>query len=133
MRARRLARGLPTRGLGEKGGRGAWLDPLCDKTFVLSVILAVWWFYDPAWWLLLLIGVRELLLVPMVLAWRLLPHRPLDMRAGIAGKLATVAQFLALWSILLGVENQIVPAFAAAVAGVIAVVDYARRAFRASR
>jgi cardiolipin synthase (CMP-forming) len=133
MRARRKARGLPTRGLGEKGGRGAWLDPLCDKTFVLSVIAAVWWFYAPAWWLLLLIGAREVMLVPLVLAWKLVPHRPLDMRAGLAGKLATVAQFIALWSILLGSENQLVPAVAAAVAGVIAVIDYVRRAITAPR
>jgi cardiolipin synthase (CMP-forming) len=132
MRLLRKARGLPTRGLGEKGGRGAWLDPLCDKLFVLSVIAAVWWFHEPAWWLLLLIGAREALLVPLVLAWKLMPHRPLDMRAGIAGKLATVAQFLALWSILLGSANQIVPAIAAAVAGVIAVIDYVRRAITAS-
>jgi phosphatidylglycerophosphate synthase len=41
MRARRKAHGLPTRGLGEKGGRGAWLDPLCDKAFVISVVAAV--------------------------------------------------------------------------------------------
>jgi cardiolipin synthase len=133
MRARRKARGLPTRSLGEKGGRGAWLDPLCDKIFVLSVIAAVWWFYEPAWWLLLLIGAREVLLVPLVLAWKLMPHKPLDMRAGLAGKLATVAQFLALWSILLGMENQLVPAVAAAVVGVIAVIDYVRRAITASR
>ena len=133
MRARRKARGLPTRGLGEKGGRGAWLDPLCDKTFVLSVVAAVWWFYSPAWWLLLLIGAREVLLVPLVLAWKLMPHRTLDMRAGLAGKLATVAQFIALWSILLGSEHQLVPALAAAVAGVIAVVDYVRRAVTAPR
>jgi phosphatidylglycerophosphate synthase len=133
MRAWRKARGLPTRGLGEKGGRGAWLDPLCDKIFVLSVIAAVWWFYEPAWWLLLLIGARELLLVPLLVLWKLIPHKPLDMRAGMAGKLATVAQFLALWSILLGMENQLVPAAAAAVVGVIAVIDYVRRAITASR
>jgi cardiolipin synthase len=132
MRARRKARGLPTRGLGEKGGRGAWLDPLCDKTFVVSVIAAVWWFYQPAWWLLLLIGARELILVPLVLAWKLLPHKPLDVRAGFAGKLATVAQFIALWAIILGSEQAIAPAIAAGAIGVIAVIDYARRAIRGS-
>jgi cardiolipin synthase len=132
MRSRRRARGLPTRGLGEKGGRGAWLDPLCDKAFVLSVIAAVWWFYAPAWWLLLLIGTREILLVPLVLVWKLAPHKPLDMRAGLAGKIATVAQFIALWSILLETPDPIAPAIAAAAAGLVAVIDYVRRAIAGS-
>jgi phosphatidylglycerophosphate synthase len=132
MRERRKARGLPTRGLGERGGTGAWLDPLCDKTFVVSVIAAVWWFYRPDWWLLALIGLREIVLVPLVLAWRLLPHKPLDMRAGLAGKLTTVVQFVALWSLILG-THALGPAIAAAAAGAIAVYDYVRRALRASR
>ncbi|MCZ7604947.1 MAG: CDP-alcohol phosphatidyltransferase family protein [Planctomycetota bacterium] len=31
VRKRRRAKGLPTRGLGEKGGRGAWLDPCATR------------------------------------------------------------------------------------------------------
>ncbi|MBZ0135775.1 MAG: CDP-alcohol phosphatidyltransferase family protein [Planctomycetes bacterium] len=128
MRARRQAQGLPTRGLGEKGGRGAWLDPLCDKTFVVSVILAVWVFYDPPWWLIPLIGAREILLVPLVLAWRLKPgHADLDLRAGGSGKLATVMQFAALWSILLGSAYAPAWGVVSAVIGLVAVFEYAWR------
>lgn len=132
MRARRKSRGLSTRGLGEKGGRGAWLDPACDKAFVISVIAAVWWFYEPAWWLMLLIGTREILLVPLLLVWKLMPHKPLDLRAGFAGKLTTVVQFIALWSLILGSEQAIAPAIAAGAIGVVAVIDYIRRAIRGS-
>lgn len=134
MRERRSAKGLPTRGLGEKGGRGAWLDPLCDKTFVLSVVFAVWVFYAPPWWLIPLIGAREFLLLPLVIAWRLKPGRPyLDLRAGKSGKLATVTQFIALWSLVLG--SDIAPAYVAAAAlfGVLAVAEYVWRALKDSR
>ena len=127
MRARRLARGQPTRLAGPQG-RGAWLDPACDKTFVISVIAATWHFYTPPWWLLALIGAREILLVPLVLLWRVLPHRALDLRAGAAGKLATVAQFFALWSIILESDSALTLALASAFAGVLAVADYVMRA-----
>ena len=131
MRERRRAKGLPTRGLGEKGGRGAWLDPLCDKTFVLSVILAVWVFYAPPWWLIPLIAARELLLAPLMLVWRLKPDRPfLDLRAGGSGKAATVAQFVALWSLILYSVHAPFYAAAAAFIGVIAVFEYVWRAFK---
>lgn len=132
MRERRRAKGLPTRGLGEKGGRGAWLDPLCDKTFVVSVLGAVWWFYQPPWYLLALTATREILLAPLVLAWRVLPgRRKLDLRAGLLGKLTTVSQFAALWAILAGSDLQLHLAIAAAVIGVLAVADYLRRAVTA--
>ncbi|MCB9894811.1 MAG: CDP-alcohol phosphatidyltransferase family protein [Planctomycetes bacterium] len=137
MRERRRARGLPTRGLGERGGRGAWLDPACDKAFVLSVIGAVWWFYLPPWWLLLMIGAREVLLLPLMLAYRAVPALPgrghVDLRAGFAGKLATVTQFAALWSILLRSGMQLAFALAACVIGVLAVADYVRRAAVSAR
>jgi cardiolipin synthase (CMP-forming) len=131
MRERRRAKGLPTRGLGEKGGRGAWLDPLCDKAFVLSVIIAVWVFYAPPWWLIPLIAAREILLVPLMIIWRLVPGRPqLDLRAGASGKLATVVQFVALWMLILGSANAPAWAAVAAFVGAIAVFEYLWRAFR---
>jgi len=130
MRARRTAKGLPTRVAGPQG-RGAWLDPACDKAFVISVIGATWLYFTPPWWLLVLIGTREILLVPLVAMWRVLPHKPLDLRAGIGGKLATVAQFFALWSILLGSTEQLALALAASAIGVLAVADYVRRALAA--
>lgn len=131
MRARRLAAGGQTR-LAGPHGRGAWLDPACDKTFVLSVIGATWLYYAPPWWLLTMIGAREILLVPLVLIWRALPHKPLDLRAGAAGKLATVAQFCALWSILLESDWQLGLAMLSALIGVLAVADYLRRALAES-
>lgn len=131
IRERRRAKGLPTRGLGEKGGRGAWLDPFSDKTFVLSVIGAVWVFYTPPWWLIPMIAAREILLMPLVLIWRLKPGRPfLDLRAGGSGKLATVLQFLALWSLVLGSDHAPAWAAAAAFVGAIAVFEYVWRALR---
>jgi hypothetical protein len=68
--------------------------------------------------------------VPLVIAWKLLPHKPLDLRAGFAGKLTTVVQFIALWAIILGSEQAIAPAIAAGAIGMVAVIDYGRRAIR---
>jgi len=92
----------------------------------------VWWLYQPPWYLLALIAMREILLGPMVLAWRAMPgRRKLDLRAGLLGKLATVSQFAALWAILAGSDLQLHFAIAAAVIGALAVADYLRRAVTA--
>ena len=111
---------------------GAWLDPLCDKIFVVSALAAVAWAARPPLWTLPLIAARELLQIPMY-AWlrrggRL---RRFDFRAAAVGKLATVMQFAAVAAILLRHPAAIPLAWAAGGAGVAAVVYYARRVTKA--
>ena len=69
-----------------------------------------------------------------MIIWRLKPGRPfLDLRAGGSGKLATVLQFLALWSLILGSDYAPAYAAVAALVGAVAVFEYVWRAFKTTR
>lgn len=101
--ARRAARkaGLP----GPAGGAGDWLDPLCDKTFVLSAMGVVWVTTPMPAWALLALLTREVLLAVLFLAWRIVPvlrrRVRLAVRAEVLGKTTTVLQFAALVALVL--------------------------------
>jgi phosphatidylglycerophosphate synthase len=113
----RVARSAKRRG--SKGPDiGGWLDPAIDKLFVLIVLAAVW-AHTHQLWVIALIGARELVLLPLLAVYlaRKLPHRPLQ--ADVFGKLATIAQFIALCVIALA------PGYALPVAAVVAVLGLA--------
>jgi cardiolipin synthase len=124
------------RGQARRNGVGAWLDPVCDKFFVLSMVAALLSRRQPAPWIVVAIAAREVVVVPLALAYRLVPgvRRRLsyDFRAGRPGKLATLAQFAALTAILLG--SSLLPSIAAlaGIVGLAAAGDYVRRALRAA-
>lgn len=135
IRARRLARGEPVEEVAGPRSVGAWLDPLCDKVFVLSVLGAVWFAHDvaPVW--LVAVGARELLLAPAFFIAQAMASeerkRRFDYRAGPLGKLCTVAQFTALAAFILGSPAVgRTSAILAAVLGVAAVVAYVIRGLR---
>jgi cardiolipin synthase (CMP-forming) len=131
IRARRIARGKEHGRLGEAGGIGAWLDPVCDKVFVVSLIAAVYVEYRPELVVVLLIAAREIFLVPMALAYkvsdRLRIAGKFDFRAGVAGKAATVSQFAAVASVLVAPQATLALAVAAGALGASATFVYARR------
>jgi phosphatidylglycerophosphate synthase len=137
MRDLRRKHGKPVRLLGEKGGRGAWLDPVVDKVFVVSTLAAVVVFYAPPWWWLPLIAARECVQLPLVAVYKLVPglakRLRFDFRAGPLGKLATVAQFVAVWVFILDVSSWLAFALAAGVIGFVAAADYVRRALKHAR
>lgn len=110
---------------------GAWLDPLCDKVFIVSALAAVAWAIRPPLWTLPLIAARELLQIPLF-TWlkRRGILRRFDFRAAAVGKLATVVQFAAVAAILLRHPAALPLAWAAGVVGAAAVIYYARRAVR---
>lgn len=124
-----LARRL---GLAQPGGVGAWLDPACDKFFVVSVLTAVYVARGPPLWMVALVGARELVLVPLALVYRAAPRlrqrMRYDFRAGLLGKAATVAQFAAAVAILAGHRAQLGLAAAACAIGLLAAGGYIRRA-----
>lgn len=111
---------------------GAWLDPLCDKVFVVSTLVAVWVAFEPAWWLAALAATREVVLLPLVVARFAVPslrERHLPWKAKSLGKATTVAQFALFMSVLLRLEFLLLPfAIAAAVLGLGAGVQYTLRA-----
>jgi phosphatidylglycerophosphate synthase len=129
---RRVRRGEPA-----PSRIGEWLDPLCDKTFVLSVLLAVWWSLAPAPGLVLAIAARELILVPIAAVYRFSPwlrgRLQYRFRAGPLGKATTVVQFGALTALLFGHPSAWALALAAAIVGLAAAVDYIVRGVRLAR
>jgi cardiolipin synthase len=108
---------------------GEWLDPLADKVFVIGVLGAIQ-AHDPApWALIALIAARELVLIPLAAAYRLvMPARmPHAFKAGVIGKAATVAELFAVAALVLRSSLALPLAIAAAGLGLAAVVSYISR------
>ena len=105
---------------------GGWLDPAIDKLFV-AVVLAAIAVHAPLAhpiWVIALVGARELVLVPLVALYvaRRPQHRAL--RADVFGKVATVAQFIALCVIALAPRHALLAATVAGGLGLVAAGHY---------
>ena len=113
-------------------GMGSWLDPICDKLFVGAVLAALHVQRGVPLWLLALIVARELLQLPMVVVYRVFPTLRhwlcYDFRASTFGKAATIMQFLAIGSLVMGWPAAIPFAWGAFGLGITALIDYVRRA-----
>ena len=127
---------LARRGGVDPAGVGSWLDPICDKLFVGSVLAALFVQRHVPLPLLALVVTRELLQLPIVLVYRSIPtlRRWLhyDFRASFLGKAATVCQFLAVSALIVEGSSEHVVAWRLALVafslGVLALADYIRRA-----
>jgi cardiolipin synthase (CMP-forming) len=125
----------------DPSGVGSWLDPICDKLFLASVIVALFIQRHVPLPLLALIGTRELLQLPIVLVYRSIPtlRRWLhyDFRASVFGKAATVGQFLAVSTLIVERSPAHAVAWRLAVLsfslGLVALGDYIRRAVAPGR
>ncbi|MFL5306775.1 MAG: CDP-alcohol phosphatidyltransferase family protein [Polyangia bacterium] len=117
-------------------GVGSWLDPLCDKLFVGTVLAALWVQRGVPLGLLALIVARELLQLPMSVVYRAVPtlRRWLryDFRASPLGKAATISQFLAITALVAGVRARL-PIVLAFTLGIVALGDYVLRAVEMGR
>jgi phosphatidylglycerophosphate synthase len=116
----------------DPAGVGSWLDPICDKAFVGSVLAALYLQRHVPLSLLALVVTRELLQLPMALVYRvsatLRRWLHYDFRASLLGKGATVAQFLAVSALILNASAARGLAFLAFALGMLALADYIRRA-----
>jgi phosphatidylglycerophosphate synthase len=112
-------------------GRGAWLDPACDKIFVGAVLAALFLERSPPPGLLAMIFARELIQIPLSLAYALIPALRnwlhYDFTASIFGKATTVLQYAAITALLFNAASSYF-AVGAFVAGLLALGDYSRRA-----
>jgi phosphatidylglycerophosphate synthase len=116
----------------DPSGTGSWLDPICDKLFVGSVLAALYVQRRVPLGVLALIVTRELLQLPMAFVYRtsttLQRWLRYDFRASWWGKGATVAQFLAVSALILDHELAFRLAILAFALGLVALGDYVRRA-----
>lgn len=74
---------------------GDWLDPAVDKLFV-AIVLAVVWAASGDLVTIALVGARELMLVPLIAVYLARGQPSRKLRADAIGKVATIAQFVAL-------------------------------------
>jgi phosphatidylglycerophosphate synthase len=105
---------------------GGWLDPAVDKLFV-AVVLAAIWVHAPLAHpiaVIALVGARELVLVPLVAVYvaRRPQHRAL--RADMFGKIATIAQFIALCVIAFAPRHALAAAAVTGGLGLVAAGHY---------
>jgi phosphatidylglycerophosphate synthase len=117
-----VARYMQRRGY-TKPAIGGWLDPLADKIFVAIVLVAIATHTrDIA--LIALIGARELLLLPLVAIYLAVRRDRTKLEADAVGKIATIAQFVAL-AVAVALPRHALPgAIVAAALGVASVVHY---------
>ncbi len=102
---------------------GGWLDPVVDKLFV-AIVLAALWYYTADLLVIALIGARELVMIPLLGGYMLVTGRRRELRADPIGKIATIAQFVALAIVVIVPRYGLVAAGVAALLGVAAVVHY---------
>jgi len=113
-------------------GTGSWLDPICDKVFVATVLGTIWLQSRPPLTWVALTLTRELAQLPLSLFYLAIPslRRWLryDFRASVPGKAATVAQFLAIVALMFHSPLAYPMAIASCAIGLVALGDYLRRA-----
>lgn len=113
---------------------GAWLDPICDKLFILSVLVAVWVTRQPPLWMAVVASTREVVLLPLVIARLSVPrlrNGGIPWRAMVLGKATTVMQFVLFAAVLAGWRAAWMPlAVSCGVLGVGAGLQYSARAWR---
>lgn len=108
---------------------GGWLDPLVDKLFVVIVLATIFAHTDDEV-LVALIALREVLLVPVVLTLFMLGVSAGHVKAGVIGKIATIAQLTACAVAVIDPWRALPFAGIAAVTGFAAVIHYLVREVR---
>jgi len=108
---------------------GGWLDPLVDKVFVV-IVLATIFAHTGDEVLVALIALREILLIPVVLTLFMLGATASHVKAGVIGKIATIAQFVACAVAVVDPWRALPLAGIAAVTGLAAVIHYLVREVR---
>lgn len=124
-----LLDGWLARRAGSRSPLGAWLDPICDKVFVLAVVVAVWASRDLPAWIALLALAREAALAIGIALLAIAGCREHEWTARPSGKATTVAQIAVVSAALAGeIRIAALAAVAAAILGAIAALEYALRA-----
>lgn len=131
LRVRAERRGAPPASIERSRQLGAWLDPVCDKIFMASLLALIWYIgHAPMSWLLL-VGVRDVVQFVLVILYHVIPNTrnrmTVDYTANALGKLTTIAQFITATLLLFDVDGSFVACWATGVLGLITVGHYTRR------
>lgn len=130
-----LLDGFVARKTGVHDDTGAWLDPLCDKVFMMSVLVATFVWREPPLVMVAAIGAREILQVPLLVLYTLRRTKEVhfNFKAGWPGKITTVLQFVAVMLLLIERPEAAIAAAACAALGIYSVIYYLQRALKARR
>jgi len=113
---------------------GEWLDPLADKIFVIVVLAAAVAHDATTWSLVALVCARELVLVPLAIAYRFArPHTPHAFQADRLGKATTILQLASIIAIVGALPIAPALAIAAGGLGVAAAAHYVARSLGGAR
>lgn len=117
--------GWAARRLGRPSPVGAILDPVCDRVFILTVLVTLVLVHGLAIWQLAVLVLRDVANSVGALAiWALRRRRFAELRARRSGKVVTSLQFWTTVHLLLGLPLFGVSLAAVGVASVWALVDY---------
>jgi cardiolipin synthase len=107
---------------------GEWLDPLADKVFVVCVLAAAATHGTTTWPVVALVCARELLLLPLILAYRITRPCPAHVfQADRLGKITTIVQLGAVVAIVADLAIAPVLVVAACGLGLAAAAHYVAR------
>ena len=137
IRDRLEEKGVPRQKLDAMGRMGTWLDPLCDKVFLMSLLGALYVARQPELFVLVCLVTREIIQLPLMILYRVLRSLQMrlrfDFQAGLWGKATTVSQFLTVALLLMDHPWARQVAMVTAVTAILAMSDYIRRAVLAAR
>ena len=126
-----VARRAAANHAGVRSHRGDWLDPLCDKLFIGSVLLGLVWHFGAPPRLVALLLLREWLQLASMGVYALLPslrkNGGYDYRANYLGKATTMLQFVTVLVILFGMRAPWALAIVTAVLGACSLATYIAR------
>ena len=126
------ADGRLARSTGSVSSTGIWLDPVADKIFIITCVVALTLDVGLPLWVLPLILLRDIGVLLGAL-WLIALGRRKGSPARPAGKWVTWLQFVALGVILLRPSLALWIAPAVALLGLLALRDYARAVLRRQR
>lgn len=117
--------GFAAKKLDQQTPLGALLDPVCDRIFILTVLVTLWLAHDiPLWQLLVLVARDVVNSVGAAVLWLLRPGEIWTLRARTSGKVVTSLQTWSVVHIVLGIPFFEISLAAVAAATIWAIADY---------
>jgi CDP-diacylglycerol--glycerol-3-phosphate 3-phosphatidyltransferase len=120
--------GWAAKKLGQQSPFGALLDPVCDRIFILTVLVTLWLVHDiPLWQLFVLVARDVVNSLGAAAVWALRPDEIWSLKARTSGKVVTSLQTWCVVHIVLQIPFFEVSLAAVAIATVWAIADYSTR------